>query len=674
MLTPFSRILLPLVLLGGHDLLGAAQTGDEQRQARSWAETAFGAGIGKLPFSFTYGGKSYRDVLSGWTRSDGESRNESGRNERTIVFRDSSAQLVLTCKVTAYLDFPAAEWVLSFENKSDRDTPIIADAMAADLELPKPESGDFVLHYAKGSQCEATDFAPLEKYFSPGEILSLSPFGGRSSDGVAPYFNLASPGGGIMAAIGWSGQWAASFEYKAKGEMCFKAGMEQTHLKLRPGESIRTPAIILLFYSGERMRGHNLWRNFILEHCTPKTDGKPIELPVAASGAAIGFNNVTTENQIVGATNVADKKLDVDTWWIDAGWSEGGFAEGMGTWSPDAKRFPRGLEPVSEVVHKRGLKFLIWFEPERVMPGTQLRRERPEWLLAPSNLPDPIKYQKDWRLLNLGNPDALKWAIDYFSGVIKSASIDLYRHDFNMHPLYYWRNGEAEDRLGMNEIKYIEGLYCYFETLEQRCPGLLMDNCASGGRRLDFEMMRRTVPLWRTDYCWEPNGAQNINYGLSFWLPRHGLGAVTTDKYDFRSGMGANVSLAFDFYNPDAAFWGPLAERIREYRGLREFFQGDFYPLTAYAPAEDSWIAWQYHRPDLGSGMVQAFRRAKCDAPSLRVKLSGLDPEAAYKVTNIDADKAQIVKGGELMENGIEARTETSPGSAIIIYRAEARR
>ncbi|MCA9439062.1 MAG: alpha-galactosidase, partial [Candidatus Omnitrophica bacterium] len=205
------------------------------------------------------------------------------------------------------------------------------------------------------------------------------------------------------------------------------------------------------------------------------------------------------------------------------------------------------------------------------MPGTWLRENHPEWLLAPSNLPPPLEYQKDWRLLDLGNPEALDWVKTKVSHDISDYGVDIYRHDFNMHPLYYWRTDEGADREGIHEIKYIQGMYEYFDFLSNEHPGLLLDNCASGGRRLDFEMMKRSVPLWRSDFCWDPIGGQCITFALSNWLPMHGLGAVSADAYSLRSGYGTNVSFAFDYYNEGAAFWEPLNSGIEEYRMVREF-------------------------------------------------------------------------------------------------------
>jgi len=638
-------------------------------RARSWVTASFTGPDAKPPFSFVCGGDASAELVGTWNHKRTEAEADASRVRRILTHTDPTGGLSVECATATYTDFPAIEWVLHFENAGKRDTPILSEVHAADLVLPGKGTAEFVLHHSDGSQGKVSDFRPRTTRIGADTTLRLAPDGGRSSDGVMPYFNVARPdGGGVIIAIGWSGQWAADFARQPNGGLRVRAGMERTHLRLQPGERIRTPAILLLFYGGDAQRGHNLLRQLMRTHYTPRPGGRPIELPVAASGATMGFNSMTEANQVQAVTNISKHKLPVDTYWVDAGWSTGGFPEGMGTWDPDPTRFPNGLRPVADAAHEAGLRFLAWFEPERVMPDTWLRVTHPKWLLAPDGLPPELAYQEGWRLLNLGNPATLKWAKEKFSSTIRSVGIDIYRHDFNMHPLYYWRAGEAPDRQGLNEIRYVTGLYDYFDTLARENANLVLDNCASGGRRLDFEMMRRSVPLWRSDYCWDPIGAQCITYGLSYWLPLHGLGAVSADAYDFRSGMGANGAFAFDYYTEQGPLWPALTARIREYRRLRKFYSGDYYPLTPYTTANDAWIAWQFDRPDPGQGMVQAFRRPGSTTSNLRTRLHGLDPDERYSVRDLDTGTSHQHTGQQLMTEGLDIALKVRPGSTVVVY------
>jgi alpha-galactosidase len=91
-----------------------------------------------------------------------------------------------------------------------------------------------------------------------------------------------------------------------------------------------------------------------------------------------------------------------------------------------------------------------------------------------------------------------------------------------MDPLDFWRKNDAPDRQGITEIKHVTGYLAYWDELRRRHPKMLIDSCASGGRRNDLETMRRAVPLWRSDYAFETTGHQCMTHGVSLWLPYHG--------------------------------------------------------------------------------------------------------------------------------------------------------
>jgi alpha-galactosidase len=218
------------------------------------------------------------------------------------------------------------------------------------------------------------------------------------------------------------------------------------------------------------------------------------------------------------------------------------------------------------------MRFLLWFEPERVMPGTWLHAQHPDWLFTPTDpMPPGLRYQihDGFHLLDLGRPEALAWAQRKLSGMVGDVGIDVFRSDFNLYPASYWRNGESEDRQGMREIRRVTGLYELFDRLRQDHPGLVLDSCASGGRRIDFEMLRRALVLTRSDYLWDPIGQQCHTSGLARWVPVTGIGAASLDAYSARSGLGSHFALAADYLSDDPAAWAAIARVVAECRELR---------------------------------------------------------------------------------------------------------
>ncbi len=644
---------------------------------KQWIESSLDSqSVSQLPYSFVCGGRPSGEVLAAWTTERSKRELDSQREQYTLVHTDPRTGLVVRCEATVYRDFPAVEWVLSFENTGLADTPILEDLQALHTVLgTQDDVGPCTLHYAEGSHAQITDFQPRTKTLELGEAVELAAFGGRSSDGTLPFFNLARPGGGgAVIGVGWTGQWAASMRRSGRG-VEVRAGMEVTHLRLHPGEVIRTPAVLLLFWTGpDRWRSQNMLRQLLLRHYTPTRDGQPVDPPTAASPhAVVSFEDTTEANMLEGIANIAAHRLAVDYWWIDAGWFTCGrnWARYVGNPDPDPVRFPRGLRSVADAAHGAGLKFLLWFEPERVMPDTWLFQHHPEWLLRPADdMPAELRYQitDGFHLLDLGNPAALAWVKEKTSTMIGSLGMDAYRNDFNMYPLYYWRNGEASDRQGMREIKYVTGLYDYFDSLHEQHPELLIDTCASGGRRIDFEMLRRALVLTRSDYLWDPIGQQCHTYGLAQWVPITGIGAASVDRYQCRSGLGSHFVLAANYFARDPADWQAIAGVFAEHKLLKHLFTGDFYPLASYSTAADAWMAWQFHRADLNQGVVQVFRREQSPVVMATYRLCGLDAGARYTLTDLDSRQTCTLSGEELMASGHEFHIASQPGAAVITY------
>ena len=175
--------------------------------------------------------------------------------------------------------------------------------------------------------------------------------------------------------------------------------------------------------------------------------------------------------------------MGFDTHWLDAAWFVGGFPNGVGNWFCKPKEFPNGLKPVTDACHATGMKFVLWFEPERVAEGTQIAREHPEFVFGGAK----------GGLFKLSDPAALRWLTDTLSKDIGDYGLDVYRNDFNMDPLDTWRRNDEPNRQGMTEIRYIEGLYAMWDEFLAKHPGLMIDNCASGGRRIDLEMCMRSI-------------------------------------------------------------------------------------------------------------------------------------------------------------------------------------
>lgn len=817
-------------------------------------------------FSFVYDGRDSAELLPKLKSKFASRRLDENRTRIAWTWTDPATGLRVRSEGVKYDDFQAVEWTLYFRNEGSKDTPILERISALDHKLQRsPKAKEFALHHNVGSPANGNDYGPLETPLGPGAGKRIGALGGRPTNSDMSYFNVAYGNGGTMVVVGWPGQWTSEFRRDARAGLSISAGQELTHFRLHPGEEVRSPLIVLMDYKGDWIDGQNQWRRWMMAHGMPKPGGElPKPMLLASSGRAyIEMLGANEANQVMHIDRYLELGLKIDYWWMDAGWyiQQTGWPQ-VGTWEVDPKRFPKGFRPISDHAHAKGVKILVWFEPERVAPNTWLAENRPEWLLspfqglitrqskelggtepcvnlnnsenelawagikwaphqlafhpgpkgeysvvrftapssgkyrfdatfsaidqqattdyhvmaggkplirgfirlngqgprapvmtvldlragetldfvvgygngdyrfdstglaavvtgpdgkahdaatefatdrdpnglwsygwlAPGTEPDPTTFKpyakaepagsSGNRLLNLGNPDAWKWLVEHVDKLIVEQGIDLYRQDFNFDPLPYWRAADAPDRQGITEIKHVTGYLAYWDELRKRHPNMLIDSCASGGRRNDLETMRRSVPLWRSDYAYEPIGHQCMTYGISMWLPYHGTGTVATtdapyygggftkvDPYAFWSNTAPSLGCGVDVREVGIDY-GAWRRLLSAWRQASESYYGDFYPLTPWTRNDDVWMAWQYNRPNKSDGIVQVFRRQKAGTDSVRLKLRGLDPKATYRVRAIEgpAVERDSWTGKELMESGLSVTLRDRPAAAVVRY------
>ncbi|MCC7353749.1 MAG: alpha-galactosidase [Anaerolineae bacterium] len=649
----------------------------------------------EFPFSFVFNGQPSHALLPAWNREYSMRTLDGQRTEHTLTYTHAPSGLQARCAVTEYHDFPAVEWVLYLKNLGESDTPLIEKVLAMDADLPM-QKGKCVLHYANGSLCSYNDFAPMTRVVNPKAEIHLAPGGGRSSSEVLPFFNIETDGEGTILAVGWTGEWAFTLARDGEGRLQAQAGMAFTHFRLHPGEEVRSPRILLLFWQNDRLRSQNLLRRFILAHHRPAPGGHPLVVPAFAGnwGGTPAHLHQHNIEQIVA------HDLSVEYYWIDAEWfGAPPWWKSAGNWEANQALYPQGFKPLSDVLHSSGRKLLLWFEPERVCRGTPWYRDHEGWLLKIAedearwswphwvDQDDPTwviaeshrnQIAEGDALLDLGNPEARRYLTDFISAKITEFGLDCYRHDANIAPLAFWRHADPPDRQGITEIRWIEGLYAFWDELLRRHPHLMIDNCASGGRRIDLETLGRSTAFWRTDFPGPAIAKQCHTYGLLPWVPLNATGDLrlaTDSEYEVRSTLSSG--LTFGLYTaqqqsiPDDLPFDVAERRLKQYLAIQKYYYGDYYPLTEYSQAQDAWMAYQLDRPDLESGIVVVLKRPLSAYTDATFRLHNLRAEARYEVTNLDSDERTHLSGEELMGNGLAVHLSLQPDSVLILYQHE---
>ncbi|HEY6498051.1 MAG TPA: glycoside hydrolase family 36 protein [Streptosporangiaceae bacterium] len=661
----------------------AVRPADHER-IRAWTDHLLDE-AGQLPVSFHYDGTPVRGIPPEWSPTARLRVAGPAALEKVYEGRDPDTGLGIRVEVVRYQDFPVVEWTAWLTNHSAEPTPIVQDLLALDADF----AGDRpTVQHSNGDFYSGDGYAWVATPLDRRTPLELAPSGGRPCDRAFPYFRLAfagPAGGGLTLAVGWPGQWATRFSSGVDG-VTIQAGQEQTSLRLRPGETIRTPRITLMGWDGNPDRAVNLWRRWYREHVMPRPAGSRLRPLLSAAGTDEGeeFTGATEANQLEYQRRFAAQGVQFDAWWLDAGWYPCRNAEGArrwtitGTWQADPERFPDGLAPVGQGAAALGARFLLWFEPERVAPGTELWEQHPDWVLKRPGAPhDDESAAPPARsgLLDLSNDECRIWLTELVSGLITEYGVGVYRQDFNFPPLEFWRMNDTDDRQGATENLHVQGYLAFWDALLDRHPGLLIDSCASGGRRNDLETMRRSVPLHYTDYGYGEHAVKlDFHRTMYEWLlyfrestqswdlaeaQNAGLDAAENDSFAFHCALAPMLTPSYDIKSPVSNL-GPIHQMIGIWRRAAELVvEGDYYPLSPAGRSGHDWVAAQFNRPpDLAGrgapdGFIQAIRLAHCDQPALKVVPRGLRMDATYLLENPETGQQREVKGASLAQDGL---------------------
>ena len=617
--------------------------------------------LDRFPLSMRLDGQPLPERFTSWQRlQDRFLPAAPGRTCIVRCWRDPSG-LEIAVEETVFPGHHASEWVVRLAQRGEGPSPLIEDLLALDLEL-SVAGGDPVLSCAVGSVCTALDFLPFDLRLTDGWRQTLAPVGRRPSNGVMPFFTLDGGDSGLVLAIGWSGQWRLGGSRQGD-RLRLAAGQELTRFRLQPGEEVRTPGILMLAYEGNREQGENRFRRLMVDQYLPRSGGRVIPPPMTHNTwfVADSGSNVDERTQLAAVATVA--RAGLEHYWLDAGWygEDGKWATNVGSWIARPDAFPNGLAPLGRAAHQAGIGFVLWFEPERLSPNSLIHRQHPEFVIG----------GEKGHCYNLGDPAARRYMTDLLSDHIATAGVDVLRIDHNLDPLVPWRSLDAPDRQGIAEMRCVEGLYLMWDELRQRRPHLVIDTCASGGRRIDIEVLRRSFPLWRSDtQCFPPaiptlDQAQSA--GLSRFVPQHAAGMWGVDPYTARSVATGGFSLCMNPGDPTVCPPDQLAARIAEVRDLRDCWLGDFHALTPITVDDTRWMAWQLNRPDLGRGFALAFRRPQATADTFRLDLVGLDAQGLYSVRHHDAGWTREMRGAELA--ALTVTLSTLGSCALISYR-----
>ncbi|MGV9454433.1 alpha-galactosidase [Streptomyces sp. NPDC003635] len=459
-----------------------------------------------------------------------------------------------------------------------------------------------------------------------------------------------------VVALATSGSWRITAQRTAAGRTGVMAGEghEGIELRLTPGDSHRTAPSLALYTAhgfGAASRSfHRHLRTHVLPH--------PQQLrPVLYNSWEATSFEVSEAGQLALARRAA--AVGAELFVLDDGWFRGRDDDtaGLGDWTPHPDRFPRGLRPLADEVHRLGMAFGLWVEPEMVNADSDLYRRHPEWVLhLPDRAPTELRNQL---VLDFSRPDVTEWALAWLGEVVAENAVDFLKWDFNRSFTEAGTLGAGPDARRVH-VQHARGLYRVLDRLRTQFPRLRIEACAGGGGRVDPGILAYTDQVWTSDNT-DAVDRLTLQHGFSQLYPAGVMSAWVTDspnpltgrvvplRFRFHSAMAGVLGIGGDLTRWSEAELAEARHLILMYKDIRPVVQhGEQFRLLA--PDEGPLTAVQYLSEDGHRAVVLIWRPTTSFGPSWPpLRLRGLDTGSRYR----DEDTGAEWSGATLMSYGL---------------------
>ncbi|WP_328836071.1 alpha-galactosidase [Streptomyces europaeiscabiei] len=471
-------------------------------------------------------------------------------------------------------------------------------------------------------------------------------------------------------ALGWSGSWRIAVAQlpDARVQITGGAGYDESGLlRLDTGETFTTPVFAGLWSDGGFGGASRAWHAYQRTYIIPDADQ---DRPVLFNSWEATEFDISEEQQGTLARRAA--AIGVELFVVDDGWFGARTSDraGLGDWTPNPDRFPKGLKPLADYVHALGMQFGIWVEPEMVNPDSELYRAHPEWAqFQPGRKRTELRNQL---VLNLAREDVQEYLWERLDALLSSAPIDYVKWDFNRcFTDAGWPGEPYPQKLW---VEHVHAFYALLDRLRAAHPGVAFESCSGGGGRIDLGVMARTDQVWTSDNT-DPLDRLAIQHGFSQIHPARTMAAWVTDSPNNQLN-GRVSSLRFRFVSAMAGVLGvggDLTEWTEEelaeagswvglYKEIRPVVQrGDLYRLR---PPTGGLSAVQYVHGD--EVVVLAWLQAQqYGEPPAPLRLRGLDPAETYECR----ETGEMHRGAVLLHHGLRTGLRGDLDAAVIRLR-----
>ena len=325
----------------------------------------------------------------------------------------------------------------------------------------------------------------LERAWAPFALRNLryGQVGTKPVLGFAPWVGIEDARSGVLwaAHLEAPGSWQCEIGRRDDG-ISMTGGMADRELGhwskcLEPGARMITPAAWLTVCQGDIDDACNR----LLHQQGPSNPARiDRDLPVMFNEWCTTWGNPSEQNLLAIADCLKDTPCRYLV--IDAGWyksENGSWTTGQGDWHPSAALFPDGLKAVCAAIRERGLVPGLWFEFEVAGTESALFHEDDSRFLQLDGTPIQAGERRFLDMRQERNHDLLEQRV---IKRIEESGIGYIKVDYNASAGIGCDGAES---LGEALRQHVGGVQRFFRRLRERCPEVVIENCSSGGQRLE---------------------------------------------------------------------------------------------------------------------------------------------------------------------------------------------
>lgn len=459
--------------------------------------------------------------------------------------------------------------------------------------------------------------------------------GGRSGFAAGQWLLVESAGcseqtGQCLAIhLAWSGdhEWYIDTDQNGDAVLWVGARWQAGEVELEAGGTFDAPRVVLAVGSAGRASLRHQLHGHVRDEVLPQSFRRTPRKVHLNTWEACGFE-MTMPRLVQLAEQAA--ALGVERFVLDDGWFAGrrNDRSSLGDWQPSSELFPQGLAPLIDVVHRLGMDFGLWVEPEMVSPDSVLYRQHPDWCIALPSLPRATQ-RHQW-VLDLSRPEVRDYLFDCLDTLLRSNAIGALKWDHNRELFPVAHRSLAQTR----------GVYALLDRLRAAHPQVEIESCASGGGRVDYAILTRCSRFWASD---NNDAAERLRINRSWlqFLPLRSCGnhvgpnpnPITgrTWPMDFRAKVAlfGHMGIEADPAQMSTEDRAVLAAHVALYKRWRSVLhEGVLHELMS----QDSGLfGWQATFESRSLALIAQTRFAQ-HFESEPVRFAGLQPEQRYRV------------------------------------------